>query len=319
MKKQLFAAAAASLILGTTVSALAQVTETNYSAQNFNTNAGYIRGYGVISTFQPSGIRWQGNDLYNTNTDLGETDLIARASGYTPSPLANSSLLQGGLGVSSGILPGTTNVQIWKSFNPSTTAFDIPTVSFFAEWSIIGSSPLDAPYTNSDTFAFDLRNAANTTSLLTLQFTPGINIQSNSYTLQTFATGSATDTIVDLGYGSLFQIQVDLTGSAYNLSLTRIDPSTRAVITNFNNLASGSLSTGTTALDFATISVDWELASGDNLLPGSNYLLANQFQVTTSGTVIPEPGTWVASLLLLGIGAGYYHRRRSQRLTVQGL
>ena len=60
------------------------VTETNYNARNFNTNAGYVRGSGIISPVQPAGIRWQGNDPYNTNTFLGETDLIARVSGYTP-------------------------------------------------------------------------------------------------------------------------------------------------------------------------------------------------------------------------------------------
>lgn len=294
----------------------AQATETNYSAANFNTNVGYVRGFGIISTNQPLSLRWQGNDPYDSINDTGETDLVARASGYTPSPLANSSLLQGGLGVGDGILPGTTNVQIWKSFSPSTTPFLSPTVSFFAEWSIIGSSALNAPYTNSDTFSFDLRNAANTQSLLSLQFTPGINIQSNSYTLQTIAAGSPTDTVVDLGYGSLFQIQVDMTASTYNLSLARLDPSTRAVITNINNLSTGNLSTGSFALDFATISLDWELASGNAALPGSNYLLANDFQVTTSGTVIPEPGTWAASLALLGIGALYMRRRRARQVDV---
>lgn len=293
--------------------ASAQVTETNYSSQNFNTNSGYVRGSGIISINQPLNLRWQGNDPYNAVDDTGETDLVARAVGYTPAPSANSSLLQGGVGASSGVLPGTNNVQIWKSFAPSTTAFENPTVSFFAEWSIIGSSPLEAPYTNSDTFGFDLRNAANTASLLNLQFTPGIALLSNAYTLQTVASGSPTDTVVDLGYGSLFQVQVDMTGSSYNLSLTRIDPSTRAVITNYSNLSSGSLSLGTTALDFATLSLDWELASGNPTDPGSNYLLANQFQVTTSGNVIPEPGTWAASLVLMGIGAIYLRRRASAR------
>lgn len=290
------------------LAATAQVTETNYNSQNFNTNFGYVRGSGIISPVQPALLRWQGNDSYSTNTQLGETDLVARASGYTPSPLANSSLIQGGLSVADGVLPGTNDVRIWKSFSPS-TSLTAPTVSFFAEWSIIGSSPLNAPYTNSDTFSFDLRNAANTASLLTLQFTPGINILSNAYTLQTIATGSPTGTIIDLGYGSLFQMQVDLSDTSYNLSLARIDPTTRAVITNFSNLASGSLSSGFGALDFATISLDWELASSNNLLPGSNYMIANQFSVTTTGTVIPEPGTWAVSLLLLGIGSAAYYRR----------
>jgi hypothetical protein len=296
----------------------AQVTETNYNARNFNTNAGYVRGSGIISTVQPSGLRWQGNDPYNTNTFTGETDLVARVAGYTPSPLANSSLIQGGLGVGDSIFPGTTNVQIWKTFNPSTTAFDNPTVSFFVEWSLVPSLE-SAPYNLNDTFSFDLRNAANSLSLLTLQLTPGIATQPNSYTLQTIASGVGTNSRVELAYQSLFQVQVDMTGSSYNMQLWQINSTNRAVITNVSLVTGGSLSTGMTALDFATIGVDWELASANAAEPGSNYLIANQFQVTTSGTVIPEPGTWAAAALL-ALSAAYVVRRRKsgERASVAG-
>jgi len=296
------------------------VTETNYNSQFFNLGAGYTNGVGIISTFQPANLRWEGNDPYNAVTDSGETDLVALVNGYTPvPPLSNNSLIQGGVGVMSvdPILPGTNNVQIWKTFGASTTPFDAPTVSLFVEWTVIASSAM--VYTNSDTFSFDLRNAANSATLLSLQLTPGINIQSNSYTLQTVVDGSTNAPIIDLGYGSLFQMQIDLTGSTFNLaSLSRLNPSTRAVITNFNNLSSGNLALGSTALDFATIGIDWELTSGDTTDPGSNYLVVNQLEVTTSGTVIPEPGTWAASLILLGIGAGYLHRRKSRQLTPAG-
>lgn len=292
------------------------VTVTNYNTQNFRSDDGYVAGVGIISTSQPTNIRWQGNDPYNADTDRGETDLIALLNGYTPiPPLSNNSLLQGGIGVISTnpILPGTNNVQISKAFSPSTTPFEIPTVSLFVEWSIIASSV--SVYTNSDTFSFDLRNSGNSVSLLTMQLTPGINIQPNSYTLQTVVDSTTNAPIIDLGYGALFQMQVDLTGSTFNLaSLTRISPSTRAVITNFNNLASGNLASGATALDFATIGIGWELTSGDTSDPGSNFIAVNQLNVTTSGAVIPEPGTWAASLILLGIGAGYLHRRKSRRL-----
>ena len=283
----------------------ATVTETNYNALNFNTNAGYIRGSGITATNQPAGLRWQGNDPYNTNTFLGETDYIVRVPGYTPSPLANSSLLQGGVGVPD-VLPGTDDVRIWKSFTP--TSLDNPTVTFFVEWSLVPSLE-SAPYNLNDTFAFDLRNASNTQSLLTFQLTPGINIQPNSYTLQTIAAGAGTNTLIDLGYQGLFQLQAAITGTTYDLSLTQINSTNRTVITNYSLVTGGSLATGMSALDFATISVDWELASQDNLEPGSNYLIANQFQVTSAGTVIPEPGTWVVALLLLLIGVGYLRRR----------
>lgn len=304
-------------VLGSSLG-FAQVTETNYNAQNFNTNNGYVRGSGIISTVQPSGLRWQGNDPYNTNTFTGETDLVARVAGYTPSPLANSSLIQGGLGVGDSIFPGTTNVQIWKTFNPSTTAFDNPTVSFFVEWSLIPSLE-GAPYNLNDTFSFDLRNAANSLSLLTLQLTPGIATQPNSYTLQTIASGVGTNSRVELAYQSLFQVQVDMTGSSYDMQLWQINSTNRAVITNVSLVTGGSLSAGMTALDFATIGVDWELASGNPAEPGSNYLIANQFEVTTTGTVIPEPGTWAAAALLV-FAAAYVVRRRknAERASVAG-
>jgi len=285
------------------------VTETNYNAGNFNTNAGYVRGSGIISPVQPAGLRWQGNDPYNTNTLTGETDYVARVPGYTPSPLANSSLIQGGIGIGDSVFPGTNNVQIWKTFSPSTTPFAAPTVSFFVEWSLIPSLE-GAPYNLNDTFSFDLRDAANSLSLLTLQLTPGINIQPNSYTLQTIAGGVGTNTLADLAYQALFQIQVDMTGSSYNMQLWQINSTNRAVIQNVTLVTGGSLSSGTTALDLATIGIDWELASGNPAEPGSNYLIANQFQVTTSGTVIPEPGTWASAGLLL-LAAGYVARRRS--------
>lgn len=273
-----------------------------WSTEFFNTNVGYVRGSGIVSTLQPAGLIWQGNDLFNAGTGFGETDLIARANGYTPSPLANSSLIQGGLGVADSVLPGTNNVQVWKTFG----SLGSSSVRFSAEWSIIGSVPLDAPYTNSDTFAFDLRNAANTESLLKLQFTPGINILSNAYTLQTIAAGAPTDTVVDLGYGSLFQVEVDITGSSYDLSLTRIDPATRAVVATFSNLASGDLSTGTTATDFATFGLDWVLTSGDNLDPGSNYIIVNEV------SVVPEPSTYaLLGLAAVGLAFAAFRRRRA--------
>ena len=293
------------------------ITQTNYDARNFNTNVGYVRGSGIISTFQPAGLRWEGNDDYDSTNFTGETDLVARVAGYTPSPLANSSLIQGGLGVGDGVIPGTNNVNIWKSFAPSTTIFNpAPTVSFFAEWSLIPSLE-GAPYNLADTFAFDLRTATNSTnttgtSLLRMQLTPGINIQPNSYTLQSIAAGVGTGTLVDLAYQALFQLQIDMTGSTYNASLSQINSTNRAVITNLTLVTGASLATGMTATDFATLMVDWDLASGNSFEPGSNYLIANQFQVTTSGTPIPEPGTWAVALLLLGIGGAYAVRRRTQ-------
>jgi hypothetical protein len=272
--------------------------QTNYSAGNFSVTNGYVRGFGITSTSQPTALRWQGNDPYNSANGLGETDLIARVSGYTPGPVQNSSLIQGGLGVASApqVLPGRRDVRLWKSFTSSFSSI------FFAEWSIIPSLE-GAPYNRADTFAFDLRNADNSQSLLALQFTPGIALQPASYTLQSIAAGSGTNSIVDLAYQALFQVSVSLSGSNWSLSLTQINSTNRAVLASYTNLASGTLASGTTASEFATIGVNWDLASGNNLEPGSNYILANQF------TVVPEPSTW-ALLVTAGITLGALTLRR---------
>jgi hypothetical protein len=300
LSPRLFRKAGAVLVVllgGLTPAALAQEWTTGF----FNTNQGWVQGTNVTGQngSDPASDQWQGNDPETETSPgvyVGGTDIIALADFYTPGGAAsgNSSLVQGGAYVSTNPLtsyiPGTNAVSLWRSFTPFAVG-PSGTVSFYAEWTIIGST--NPSFTNLDAFSFDLRNAANTQSLLTLQFTPGINIQSNSYTLQTIASGSATNTVIDLAYGSLFQMTVDVTGSAYDISLALISASNRTVLTNLPNIGAGSLSTGTTAEDFGTVAVDWDLTSGDPADPGSNYIIVNDV------SVVPEPSTYV----LLGLSA----------------
>jgi hypothetical protein len=276
----------------------------------FNTSQGWVQGGYVTgqNTNDPVGNRWQGNDPeteISPSVYVGGTDAVAVADFYTPGGVSsgNSSLVQGGAYLDDNYFPGTSTVSLWRSFTPLAVG-PIGTVSFYAEWTIIAST--NPGYTNLDSFSFDLRNAANTQSLLTLQFTPGIDLLPNAYTLQTIAAGSPTAAVIDLGYGSLFQMQVDVTGSAYDISLARISPSDRTVITNFSSLAIGQLSTGTTAEDFGTIGIDWSLTSNDPENPGSNYILVNEI------SVVPEPSTY-ALLAMAALGAVYLARRRRCR------
>jgi hypothetical protein len=300
-------------VIGTGLKAQS-VTITNFTTDYFNTNEGWTRNAGLQgqNTTDPVGDRWQGNDPYNAGTTYGETDVVLYYVGYTPgaSGLGNSSLLQGGMYSFDDIFPGTDNVRLWRSF----TAADNPSlinqqVTFFSEWSLIGS--LDPGFPNLDVFAFDLRTAGDADSVLRLQLTPGINLQANSYTLQAITDGG-TSTLIDLAYQALWQVRVDMYGSNYDLQITQISPSTRAVIANFSLVSGGLLSGGYTALDFATLALDWELDSNLNTEPGSNFIVVNDFTVTTSAEVIPEPGTWAFGALLLGgLAARIWRTRRS--------
>jgi hypothetical protein len=294
------ASGALALILLITPAASAQ-----WSTGFFNTNDGWVRNIGFVgqNTSDPSGDRWQGNDPYNPITETGETDSLAFATGYTPggSQTGNSSLIQGGAYLFADIFPGTSTVSMWRSFTPIGSSF----VSFAVEWSLIGS--LDPGFANLDTFAFGLRDASNTQSLLELTLTPGINVQPNSYTLQSIvSTGSGlvTNTIADLGYQAVFQMVVDITGSSYDLSISQINAATRSNINTFNLVSGAAISEGLTAQDFGTVGIDWNLTSGDPANPGSNYIIVNEV------TVVPEPSTWALLAATAALTAIVRLRRR---------
>jgi hypothetical protein len=270
----------------------------------FNTNSGWVRNIGAVgqNTSDAAPDRWQGNDPFDPNSNTGETDSIAFATGYTPggSTAGNSSLIQGGAYLFADIFPGRSDVKLWRSFSPLASS----TVSLSLEWSVIDS--LDATFPSLDTFSFDLRSADNMQSILKLSLTPSINALPNAYTLQTLVntgSGVVTGTLADLGYRAVFIVDVDMTGSNYDLTLRQINPATRQTIGTFNFVEGGDLSDGLTAQDFGTISIDWDLTSNDPEDPGSNYIIVNNV------SVVPEPSTY-ALLVLAGLAAAFWSRRR---------
>lgn len=261
-----------------------------WSANNFNTNNGWVQGGFVTSqnTNDPVGQRWQGNDPeaeVSPGVFVGGTDVLQFVTGYTPggSGSGNSSIVQGGAYISSGYVPGTTNVSLWREFSPVATS-PTHTITFGAEWSLVGS--LDPSFPALDTFSFDLRNSANTASVLRLQLTPGINVISNAYTLQNIADGAPVGTLLDIPYQAIMQIEADITGSTYDLRYARIDSVTRAVIDSGTLVTGGSLSSGLSAQDIGVLSVDWNLTDSDPNNPGSNYMVINDV------SVVPEPSTF---------------------------
>ena len=273
-----------------------------WSTGNFNTNSGWVRGYSIIATNEPVGLRWEGNDPYNPITTVGETDNIMRMVGYTPggSGVGNSTWVQGGYFVGDGILPGTNNVKVWRSFtpvNPSPTG----DATFKIQWALVSS--LDGSYPNLDTFAFDLRTADNSASLLRLNLTPGIATIPNAYTLQSVVNASPAVNRIDLGYQGLYELTVDIVGGTYDLDVAQINASNQTVITNFSLVSGAALTSGLAVDDFGTVSMDWVLASGNPADPGSNYIMVNNV------SVVPEPSTY-ALLAVSGVALVAFMRRR---------
>lgn len=295
------------LAIVVTLAMAAPLAAQPWSTGFFNTNDGWVEGAYVTgqNTNDIVADRWQGNDPENEVSPgvfVGGTDYIQFVSGYTPigSATGNRSLIQGGLNIATGYIPGTNSVSIWRSFTPLAVG-PTGTASFRIEWSLIGS--LDPSFPNADTFSFQLRDESNTTSLLSMQLTPGINIQPNSYTLQSLAAGAPTNTLADLGYQAVYQLQVDMTGSNYNAELWQINSATRAVITNLVLATAEPLAGGTSAEDFGTFALNWDLESGNAADPGSNYIIVNEV------SVVPEPSSY-ALLALAGTALALFAIRR---------
>ena len=81
-------------------------------------------------------------------------------------------------------------------------------------------------------------------------------------------------------------------------------------VTNTSFIQNGAIGSGTTWMDYNTVSIDWALASGDPTLPGYNYINVNTLEVVA--TTVPEPGTWaIGALLLGGLAARVYRRRQA--------
>jgi len=300
MKKQLLSAAIAATSL---VSLQAQTTIVNYSTGGTNVS-GYTGFFNTADGWNNSGDPlWQGQQGWG-GTSTG-ADSVSQVAGITPSSPANNG--SGTLGVFVPALPlNTTAPYLERTFTPMSTAvFTNISLNFTAEWALLefGPTPWD------DTFTFDLRNAANTASLLTFQLNPagagaGFDYEFNS-------TGSSTISQFDTTYGALIRMQVDVTGSSYTGSYDLINGVTRAVISS-GSLTGGTLAGGAVASDIGAFQFGWKLASGDANDPGTLGTVVNEFTFTSTGDPIPEPGTWaVGALLLSGAAASIYRRRKA--------
>lgn len=302
MKKHLIAALTAAV----TVASLhaAPTTVVNYSTGGTNVS-GYTGFFNTADGWNNSGNPvWEGQEGW-TGTGTG-ADAVGQFAGLTPSSPANNG--SGSLGVFIPALPlNTTTPYVQRTFSPGLTSvsgfYTNVSTSFVAEWAVLefGPTPWD------DSFTFDLRNAANTVSLLNFTLGP-----QNSPTLDynVAASGSSSVNQFDVYYGSLIRMQVDVSSTgSYSGSFQLLDGVTRNVLSS-GSLNSGSMAGGAVASDIGALRFGWQLASGDANDPGTLGTMVNEFTFTSTGDPIPEPGTWAVGALLLGGAALTIYRRR---------
>ncbi len=270
---------------------------------NFSTGATNLPGY--TGYFNSSdGWNNSGDPLWSGQqgwTGNGQgADSVSVVAGYTPpSPAGNAS---GTLGV---FLPGggltSTNIYLERSFTPETPA-SMPnaTVTLVAEWSVLNFGTA-----TDDTFRFDLRNTANTASLLS--FTMNNVGTTAGFDYLVSSTGAGTQAQFETSYGAILRLVVDLSDTNYSGTYQLVDGTTRTNLASFD-MKSGTLADGATAYDFGVLRLEWDLASGDPNAPGDLGIVVNEFTVSS----VPEPST-IALLGLAGAGLAIGLRRRLRR------
>ena len=300
---------------------------TNVDTGNWNTNAGWATDISIDgqNTNAPNSQQWVETDAYNAGTGLGGTAFLNVVSGYTPTNApGNTSLLQGGWDLGNGILPGATNPTVYRSFVPTS----LPTgqrdnVWTFAQFSI---APPISDTINQDSFGFEIWNGApggGGTSLGKFMFgrqyafdASNTNALGFAWTLggvlQTTNNNAALTGEWEIFYSANYRFNLAVqSNNLITLSLDTLEGASNnyAFVTNTTLIRNGALGgVGSTALDYNTVSINWELANNDFYNPGDNFIIVNNLEVVT--TTVPEPGTWAVGALLLAAVADRIRRRR---------
>jgi hypothetical protein len=214
--------------------------------------------------------------------------------------------------VDSDVLPGITNPVLYRDFD---NQFGSANTTFSADFGIVG--PSTGSFSNNDTFGFSLNDVGGV-SLAAFQFVPNgpsptaLNVSwvqngTNAVTNGTTFSGFSIE------YNALYRITAVVSSNQVTMTLAGLTTqSSGGIVTNYvaspatTVVNGGALSGGLSSSDFEQAAITWDLASGDHLDPGSNYMIVNQV------SVVPEPST--VGLLALGlaaVGSVYFRRRRS--------
>lgn len=289
-----------------------------WTTGNFDTNSGWIRNdalayelSGQPETGQnytsPLSDQWYTDDPFNAGPSNGATSVLKLIAGWTlgDANAGYNSVLFGGYGLADGIVPGTSSPSIYRSFS----AFGGGTNPIFvADFGIIASTGL-AP--NQDRFGFTLSDSSGTTSLAEFVFNPAASLFGPGALGVQWVSGASTNDIANISYGALYRLTVELNNDTFDMSMASLIAETNGVgvVTNFvptNGVTlvnDGAIANSLTAADFQTVSMNWDLLSGDPNDAGDNYLLVNNV------SVVPEPSTY-ALLVAAGLGVVAALRRR---------
>ena len=283
----------------------------------FNTNSGWVRNDALA--YEVSGEpetgqnydaaatdQWYTDDPFNVVLSNGATSILKHFDGWSlgTAQEGNNSVLFGGYGLQSDIVPGTAAPSIYRSFS-AFEAGEIPV--FVADFGIIPSSP---SYSSNDRFGFNLLDGSGTVSLAQFIFNPAASAFGPGALGMQWISGGLTNDLADISYGALYRITVALSDNEFDLTMASIIAETNSlgVVTNYATtnvialVTGGAIANDLTSSDFQTVAMNWELASGVDE-PGDNYLLVNNV------SVVPEPSTY-ALLAMAALGAFYWARRR---------
>jgi hypothetical protein len=193
----------------------------------------------------------------------------------------------------------------------------------FAQFSI---APPISDTINQDSFGFEIWNGApdgGGTSLGKFMFgrqyafdASNTNALGFAWTLggvlQTTNNNAALTGEWEIFYSANYRFNLAVqSNNLITLSLDTLDAASNnyAFVTNTTLIRNGALGgVGSTALDYNTVSINWELANNDFNYPGDNFIIVNNLEVVT--TTVPEPGTWAVGALLLAAVADRIRRRR---------
>lgn len=309
---------------------------TNLNVNYWSTGAGWADttgfdpGISIVTAFPvgaaPAGQQWSTTDPFNGSAgDVGvlQTNPFTRSNGSPEDPATGGQTFNfGGQVTANGYFPGIPDPSYYKSFTPS-AATNVGKVWTFAEFAVVGpSATYDATYTNQDSFGFSLWNGAPNVGTALAEFKFGRQYTVGDALLDPDKIGFAwflngvQQTTNDPGltgqwavfYNQNYRLNVSIdTNNLMDVSLDTLAAGTFDLVANTSFITNAAVGGGNSWSNYNTVSIDWDLVSGDTNNPGYNNINVNTVEVVT--TTVPEPSTY-ALLLVSGAAALWAARRR---------